>query len=77
MNISISQTGIPNNRWPWSHRLEFRTDNYNQEHEIESWLEQNKIKHCWLPYQDVSAWGKTIAVYMNEPEVTAFLLRWK
>lgn len=74
MRFSVSQTS-PDNQYPYTHRIEFLDDG-NSFDQVNSWIQQGEIPCYVIPFKDVSSWHKTVAVYINEPELTAFLLKW-
>ena len=75
MKISVSEIEPSNRTYPFSHRLQFSGDSDNLE-QVSEWVNKNKIECYLIPYREVSGWHQTVAVYINEPELTAFLLKW-
>ena len=75
MKIAVSQIALSTQPYPFTHRLEFSGNNDNLE-QVSAWVNENKIECYLIPYREVSGWHQTVAVYINEPELTAFLLKW-
>ena len=75
MKISVSEIEPSKQLYPFSHRLQFSGDNDNLE-QVSAWVNKNNIECYLIPYREISGWHQTVAVYINEPELTAFLLRW-
>lgn len=77
MNFQITNINHKvSDQYPYTHRVEYMSTDSQQQDQIQQWLDHNKIHCCVVPYQSVSPWGQTIAIYLQPAGLTAFLLKW-
>lgn len=62
--------------YPYTHRIEFYSEDVDKYDEVEQWLEEQQIPHTMMYLFQHSNWEKHFAVYVNDRDATRITLRW-
>lgn len=75
MNIKTTQVApVVSEKYPYTHRLELDA-NESTYQEIYSWITDNEVKCCVIPYRQIGYRASTYAIYTDHPTAVMFTLR--